>query len=992
MNDGSLTFPPGLGEMYAKPQPVEKPDYAIPAGPGDTVTIGGTTYVRNISSYRSPLEEGESPPPAAGGIYIPTAQPQPVEAPGYAIPAGPGGKVPTAQPQPVEKPDYAIPAGPGDTVTIGGTTYVRNISSYRSPLEEGESPPPTAGGIYIPTDQPVDPVDDSRNESSLLTQVGIGALGIHGGNPTVAAARGERYFTDPQYRRALDRGATESLVPTAGLFYAGHDAYSAGGPGGRLITSGEASHLALEAGLAGLEVMPWGSLARGAKGAVRGVTNIGAPETAAQRLAKEATEIYNREYSRQIVLGVSPNTARSAALSRVAQKQSDYFELMGGEVSQRIGLDFTPPTGAVHDVPSGYRSLTIDPSGGTSKPLTGFTLDNPVQRGGSGLYLPDSPIGMPGGGGSVTRQLDQTFLDATRRAPLPNVPTAPARAAPRLPILPFRPLPSPGVTPGPGPSPGPAPSPSPSPSPSPDPGPGPGPGPSPGPGPGPSPAPSPGPGPGPAPGPGPGPGPAPARAPGPGPAPGKAPAPGPGSAPARAPGPVPGRGTDPGPGKAPGPVPEGDGTLPETERPKLPIPEPATPPVPEFEYIDLPEREISKPPGRPPPPGTGDLPVHPPPPLPLPKPRPDDSKLKRERQDREEGAHPHEAVVHEVNVVDLRTGQVREEPLLETVRVTRRGEASTHGADVDAGSVRLVSRDGQVTAIPDQDPAPADPQGGAFDASMDRAEAAALAGNTAGQAEAERDIAASLAAPPAQSSLRERLQAQARANRAAGAQAGNTAGQAEAERDIAASLAAPPAQSTLRERLRAQAKANRAAVAQAAGQARRQGAAAADSLAHNIDRFQAGVQQAKAEKVQAAAAKSRQQAERRKRGTAANAASDLRSLGDRLRGIGQPREGAQPGQSGRAGQPEPAPARSLAERLGRAASGYARPASGRKSGGNKNFKSGGGGRRKEQDNRRRKAAGPKDAVVVISYDQLKNLQQRPAPRNRTKRERELRIW
>ena len=262
--------------------------------------------------------------------------------------------------------------------------------------------------------------------------------------------------------------------------------------------------------------------------------------------------------------------------------------------------------------------------------------------------------------------------------------------------------------------------------------------------------------------------------------------------------------------------------------------------------------------------------------------------------------------------------------------------------------MRLVSRDGQVTAIPDQDPAPADPQGGAFDAAMDRAEGAALAGNTAGKAEAEGDLAASLAAPPAQSSLGERL--------------------------------------------RAQAKANRAAVAQAAGKARRQGAAAADGLAHNIDRFQAGVQQGKEEKAQAAAAKSRQQAERRQRGTAANAASDLRSLGDRLRGIGQPEQKAQPGRSGRAGQSEPAPARSLAERLGRAASGYARPAAARKSGGNKNFKSGGGGRRKEQDNRRRKAAGPKDAVVVISYDQLKNLQQRPAPRNRTKRERELRIW
>ena len=322
----------------------------------------------------------------------------------------------------------------------------------------------------------------------------------------------------------------------------------------------------------------------------------------------------------------------------------------------------------------------------------------------------------------------------------------------------------------------------------------------------------------------------------------------------------------------------------------------------------------------------------------------DRQKEQPERQDREEGAHPHEAIVHEVNVVDLQTGQVREEPLLETVRVTRRGEASTHGADVDAGSVRLVSRDGQVTAIPDQDPAPAARQGGAFDASMDRAETAALAGNTAGQAEAERDIAASLAAPTAQSSLRERLRAQARANRAA--------------------------------------------VAQAAGKARRQGAAAADSLAHNIDRFQAGVQQAKEEKAQAAAAKSRQQAERRQRGTAANAASDLRSLGDRLRGIGKSQEGAQPGQSGRAGQPEPAPARSLAERLGRAASGYAQPAAARKSGGNKNFKS--GGRRKEQDNRKRRTAGPKDAVVVISYDQLKNLQQGPAPRNRTKRERELR--
>ena len=68
------------------------------------------------------------------------------------------------------------------------------------------------------------------------------------------------------------------------------------------------------------------------------------------------------------------------------------------------------------------------------------------------------------------------------------------------------------------------------------------------------------------------------------------------------------------------------------------------------------------------------------------------------------GPHPHEAIVHEVNRVDLQTGQVIETPLLETVQVTRRGQASTHGADVDAGSVRLVSENGQVRAVSDVGP------------------------------------------------------------------------------------------------------------------------------------------------------------------------------------------------------------------------------------------------------------------------------------------------
>ena len=54
--------------------------------------------------------------------------------------------------------------------------------------------------------------------------------------------------------------------------------------------------------------------------------------------------------------------------------------------------------------------------------------------------------------------------------------------------------------------------------------------------------------------------------------------------------------------------------------------------------------------------------------------------------------------------MDLQTGQVIETPLLETVQVTRRGEASTHGADVDAGSVRLVSENGQVRAVSDVGP------------------------------------------------------------------------------------------------------------------------------------------------------------------------------------------------------------------------------------------------------------------------------------------------
>ena len=78
-----------------------------------------------------------------------------------------------------------------------------------------------------------------------------------------------------------------------------------------------------------------------------------------------------------------------------------------------------------------------------------------------------------------------------------------------------------------------------------------------------------------------------------------------------------------------------------------------------------------------------------------------DSEPPEQQQTAEDGAHPHVAVVHEANIVDLRSGQVREEPLLDTLRVVERGPAGTHGADVDAGSVRVLSRDGQVHAVPD---------------------------------------------------------------------------------------------------------------------------------------------------------------------------------------------------------------------------------------------------------------------------------------------------
>ena len=55
----------------------------------------------------------------------------------------------------------------------------------------------------------------------------------------------------------------------------------------------------------------------------------------------------------------------------------------------------------------------------------------------------------------------------------------------------------------------------------------------------------------------------------------------------------------------------------------------------------------------------------------------------------------------EHNLVDLRTGEVEETPLddrhLETLRVTKRGRASTHGKDVDTGGSTLKSRKGDVS-------------------------------------------------------------------------------------------------------------------------------------------------------------------------------------------------------------------------------------------------------------------------------------------------------
>ena len=298
---------------------------------------------------------------------------------------------------------------------------------------------------------------------------------------------------------------------------------------------------------------------------------------------------------------------------------------------------------------------------------------------------------------------------------------------------------------------------------------------------------------------------------------------------------------------------------------------------------------------------------------------------------------------------------------------TRSGEKPQQADEpVRPGVDTLVSRgaDGSLVAneLTSTEPGQDDAQGAAFDEALDRAEAAARSGDTAAQAAAEEDVAQALAG-----------------------QSGG--GEVDA---FTGEPVEPAPQLSLRERLAAGAS----RTSRTAAGARDRTAASLDGVATALTNYQQGQQQGLAERLaaqearkKAAKAAAKQRKERGQLGAAAaNAATGFASLAERLRGIGQAPPEEEPAQGGPAG---PAPTRSLAERLGRAAASFSPPAQPRRRGGDRNFRS---SRGRRQDNRKGKGKGgaPSGAVVVLKYEDLERLQKSaPAPRNRSKREREL---
>ena len=84
--------------------------------------------------------------------------------------------------------------------------------------------------------------------------------------------------------------------------------------------------------------------------------------------------------------------------------------------------------------------------------------------------------------------------------------------------------------------------------------------------------------------------------------------------------------------------------------------------------------------------------------------RDDDDSQEREVGEAVPGLHPTEITVEEIRSVDPATGQVIDRPVLGTAQVTRRAAESTDGAEIDAGSVVVSSRDGQAVVEPDLEP------------------------------------------------------------------------------------------------------------------------------------------------------------------------------------------------------------------------------------------------------------------------------------------------
>ena len=265
--------------------------------------------------------------------------------------------------------------------------------------------------------------------------------------------------TTPEGYRKAGAAAIDVATPFSAV---AQDIYSRspGSSGGTLVLPGERPS-GLEVAAMPLEVVPGALLARPLR-AGAGVLRL--PTRAYRAVRYGATY---RDPATGMVF--KPPTSPGPELTRVRNQfrkgDLEYYELFGGEQGRNVRLDFDTLPPVTRDAPAGYHSLTLDPVGGTSRPYTGFNLERGFHRGDGGLLVPDGPGG-PGPGGTATREAAQTFTDARIRAPLPaEAQLTGTVRSPGLPVFPGLPIPGPAGAPAPAVAPTPLPSTTPHPEP-----------------------------------------------------------------------------------------------------------------------------------------------------------------------------------------------------------------------------------------------------------------------------------------------------------------------------------------------------------------------------------------------------------------------------------------------------------------------------------------------------------------------------------------------